>query len=362
MEIRHIYYFANHNLSGISVRYRSVYVLNFLFEFHGISNTIVYPGYKAVEILNFFKVYFEILFFRKNNSLIIFQKLYTKGIYTSLLKLLLKLRPSMTVYDIDDADYLRFDKKNIVFFMKNTKICIVGSKALFNYVKEINKNVLVLTTPIIHHQHIKTNRNSVIHIGWVGDYGFNKGSQALFSHKMSLEQLFLPALNELNFPFKLTLLGIKTEEHKKEIEQFFKGNTYIDLNIPNDINWQDEDSVYKRIKAFDIGVSPMINSEFNKAKSAFKIKQYLSCGVPVLGSPVGENLSFIKDGKNGFLCKNKIEFKEKIEMIKNMNNDEYQMFMNNTQVALKIFSVQKYCNDLLIGLKKVAQNQNKQIN
>lgn len=351
MEIRHIYYFANHNLSGISVRYRGVYILNFLSEFHNISNTIVYPGYKGIEILNFFKVYFEILFFRKNNSLIIFQKLYTKGIYTNLLKLLLKLRPSMTVYDIDDADYLRFDKKNIIFFIKNTKFCTVGSKALFNYVREINKNVLVLTTPIIPHQQIKTNRNSVLHIGWVGDYGFNKGVQTLFSHKISLEKLFLPALNEIKIPFKLTLLGIKTEEHKKEIEQFFKGNTYIDLNIPNDINWQDEDSVYKRIKVFDIGVSPMINSEFNKAKSAFKIKQYLSCGVPILASPVGENLSFINDEKNGFLCKNKAEFKEKIETIKNMNNDEYQLLMKNTQVDLNIFSVQKFCDDFITWIK-----------
>jgi glycosyltransferase involved in cell wall biosynthesis len=350
MKIEHIYLFSSYNIKGISTRYRGVYVLNELYKKHGISSTFVYPGYSLMEIVNFIRTYLKVLFTSRKNTIVVYQKIHTKGIYTMLLRVLLRIRPKGTIYDTDDADYLRYFDKNIFYFMKNCKMCTVGSIALKEFTKTYNSNILLLTSPVIRHKEIKNNGNKILHIGWIGDYGLNKGFSSPFSHKISLNQILFPILLELEFVFKLTILGVKNPADKKEIQNMFKHKNNIILNIPERVNWLNEKSVYSVVKEFDIGVSPMIKNEFNISKSAFKAKQYLSCGVPVLASPIGENLTFVKDGFNGFICHNSKEFKEKIIKINNMDIEEYDLLRNNTSFYVEEFSMTKYCNDLIDGI------------
>lgn len=347
MKVNHIYFFSSYNINGISSRYRGKYILNEFADNHNISSDFVYPGYQLNEILNFIITYIKVLFAYRKDSIVIYQKLHTNGVYTNLLKLLVSIRPKRTIYDTDDADYLRYYDKNIYYFMSKCQMCTVGSNALKDFVKNYNDNVLLLTSPIIRHKEIKENRNEILHIGWIGDYGLNKNYTLPFSHKVSLNGIIFPILKELKFIFKLTILGVKNIDDKLEIENYFKDNVNILLDIPEHINWQDELSIYKKICEFDIGISPMVHHEFNIAKSAFKAKQYLSCGVPVLASPVGENLTFIKNGVNGFICKNAIEFKHRIIQINEMSNREYDQLRKNTLINLQDFSITNYCNDLL---------------
>ena len=347
MHIKHIYLFSSFNIQGVSTRYRGIYVLNELKDTFGLTSTFVYPGYRFREIIKFIKAYLSILLFRKKNSVIIFQKLHSKGIYTRLLKFLLRIRPSNTIYDTDDADYIRFEKDNIHHFMGHCKLCTVGSQALFEYTRKKNENVLLLGSPVINHNERKINRNKTLHIGWIGDYGMNNGSTAPYSHKISLTKLFFPILKDLSFTVKLTLLGIKDPDDKLEIEEYFKSCSNIELNIPENINWLDEQGLYHLIKEFDIGVSPMVHHEFNMAKSAFKAKQYLSCGVPVLASPVGENLNVIKDGYNGYICQTSQDFKHRIMEFHEMPDGQYQQLCDCALKDNPLYSIDRYCKDLI---------------
>ena len=353
MKIKHIYLFSSYNLQGISTRYRGVYVLKEFEQKYSIKSTFIYPSYSLSAIIRFFKAYLSVLFSFQNDSVVIYQKLYTKGIYTKLLKILIRLKPQNSIYDTDDADYLRYYDENIYYFMKHSKLCTVGSKALFDFAKAYNEDVLLLTSPVVPHAEIKVKRNPVLNIGWIGDYGLNKEYTSPFSHKISLNEILFPVLKELDFNFKLTILGVKNPDDKKEIEYYFKDHSNIILEIPEDVNWLDEYSIYQRIKAFDIGVSPMVDHPFNVAKSAFKVKQYLSCGVPVLASPIGENLTFVKNRVNGFLCENSKDFKQRIIQINNMNNHEYSNLSKHAIQALDEFSIKKYCEDLQ---KEITQN------
>lgn len=347
MDIEHIYFFSSYNVSGISSRYRGLYVLNLLKKEYNISFDFVFPDYHLKHLFRFVWVYWCILFFRKKNSLLCFQKLHSKGIYTSLLKILIKLKSKNSVYDTDDADYLRFDEKTINYFIKNCEACSVGSQALKKYAQVLNKNVVLLSSPVISHTEVKGHKNKVLHIGWVGHYGTGVGNSEEYEHKVSLNKIIFPALLELDFIFKLTILGVNDPLDKENIENVFRNKPNILLDIPEDIDWLDEISIYKRISKFDVGISPMINHEFNIAKSAFKAKQYLSCGVPVLGSPVGENSKFIIDGVNGYLCNSSLDFKLRITEFKEMNLDKYIRFKNNALYRVKDFIMESYCNEFV---------------
>ena len=65
----------------------------------------------------------------------------------------------------------------------------------------------------------------------------------------------------------------------------------------------------------DVGVYPMADDEWAKGKCGFKAIQFMSCGVPVVASAVGENLEIIEDGVNGFLARSPDEWETKLRRL-----------------------------------------------
>ncbi len=51
-----------------------------------------------------------------------------------------------------------------------------------------------------------------------------------------------------------------------------------------------------------VGLAPMANNRWTHAKAALKPLQYLASGMPFIGSPVGVNLDYVDEGRNGFLA------------------------------------------------------------
>jgi glycosyltransferase involved in cell wall biosynthesis len=56
------------------------------------------------------------------------------------------------------------------------------------------------------------------------------------------------------------------------------------------------------VLGFDIGIMPLQNDPFSRAKCAFKAIFCMSRGVPVVASPVGANSDVIRSGSNGYLA------------------------------------------------------------
>ncbi len=261
--------------------------------------------------------------------------------------MLLFFRRKNTLYDIDDAEYLNFPPSTINYFMKNCEACSVGSKALKKYAEKFNSNVFLLTSPIIAHNKIKKERNKTLTIGWIGFYNTDEKDTDEYAHKKSIYKLFLPALLDIEFKIKLVIIGITSKRDKKEINDYFSRNKNISIEIPENINWQDELSIYDRIKEFDIGISPLLDTERNRAKSAFKLKQYFSCGVPALGSSVGENSAFLENGVNGYLCETPDDYKKTISKLKFMSEADFNQFSSNALKSVVDFKMKTYCCSFL---------------
>jgi len=335
LKIKHIYWFAYFNLDEPSVRYRAKFPLQQLKDQHGINYSIVYPGYNFQNLSNFILTFFSALLFRKKNSLIVFQKIYSKGLYANALKVLLFFRPQHTLYDIDDAEHTRRPTQTIHHFMKKCSACSVGSTSLFEYSRRYNQNVFLLTSPVIDHGLMKIELEKTLTVGWVGYYA---------AHRQSLTQLFFPSLLNIDFPLKLKLLGVADTIEEEEIKSYFKNNKFILIETPLDLDWLNEHSIYQIISTFDIGVSPLLDNEFNRGKSAFKLKQCLSCGVPVLGSSVGENKEFIQNGANGYFCDRPEDYLQKLIIIKSTQNNIYSNLSLNAKKTFPTFSIENYCS------------------
>jgi glycosyltransferase involved in cell wall biosynthesis len=65
--------------------------------------------------------------------------------------------------------------------------------------------------------------------------------------------------------------------------------------------WSAQDEVAS-ICRIDVGVMPLASSPWEQGKCGYKLIQYMACGVPVVGSPVGVNRTIVTEGVDGFLA------------------------------------------------------------
>ena len=47
------------------------------------------------------------------------------------------------------------------------------------------------------------------------------------------------------------------------------------------------------IQHFDVGVMPLPDTAWTRGKCAYKLIQYMACGIPVVASPVGANVDVV---------------------------------------------------------------------
>jgi glycosyltransferase involved in cell wall biosynthesis len=93
------------------------------------------------------------------------------------------------------------------------------------------------------------------------------------------------------------------------------GNISWDFDGPwSLVPWTEAGEV-AAIQQMDIGLMPLPDTPWEQGKCAYKLIQYMACGLPVIASPVGMNVDVVEEGVNGFLAKDGAEWLEALRTL-----------------------------------------------
>ena len=160
---------------------------------------------------------------------------------------------------------------------------VAGNSILATYARKHARSVEVIPTVFDARALAKPldRRGDPPVIGW---YGAPSGSPYLSAIRGALHRL---AEEER---FTLRVLGLRSFDCpgvKVECEPFRRTDAAEE--------WQ-------RISEFDIGLMPLADTTWSEGKCALKAIQYMSCGVPVVASPVGVTSEVLDHGRAGLLA------------------------------------------------------------
>jgi len=74
----------------------------------------------------------------------------------------------------------------------------------------------------------------------------------------------------------------------------------------------EETSIFDR---FSIGIMPLPDTDYTRAKAGFKLLQYMASGIPVVSSPIGVNSELLERSQAGFLARSSAEWEEALRTL-----------------------------------------------
>ena len=252
---------------------------------------------KWKQVYIFFFIYFRVLgnllldLVRKPDCIVVSRCIINKALPLSF-KYLLKLQKnngSKIIWDFDDNIIgAEITKSNFDWFSDIANVIVVGSPLLKDMIrkKDREKTIILPTTDgdmhyLLTNDIMEERINSFekfLKVIWVGTFSTLK-------YVEEITEAFEIAGNILAEQGKKLQLTIVCDKELK-----YKPNTFELINI----KW-DKQTAINQLLYSHVGIMPLENNEITRGKCGFKLIQYLSVGLPVIGSTVGMNSLIIRD-------------------------------------------------------------------
>lgn len=224
--------------------------------------------------------------------------------FTPTVEKMILRRHKKVVFTFDDAVYVGHDRSahkypflyrfkygsGISAVIERASLVIGGSSILADYAKQFNQHVATVPTVVDTDEYLYLSPADKtadrITIGW---YGSNSTSPYLIE--------VIPALERL------------AVEHGDKLQFKFFGDTKLRLSLPNcEVHPFRLETELADLGSIDIGLMPLTDTPWTRAKCAFKAIQYMALGIPTVVSPLGMAAELIDDGRNGLYARNAEEW------------------------------------------------------
>lgn len=250
------------------------------------------------------------------------------------------------IYDIDEPLFVPyvspsnghlnklkfFSKVDKIFKMSDTVFAV--NKAIADYAGKFNDNVHIVPMTVDLERYKPSDKPKIPNdkpiIAWVGT-----------STNQPNVELAVPALRRLRekIDFKLRIIA--------DDPQDFDG---LDVEF---IKWTFEDEV-RLLQESDIGIVPVMESVWSPWKFFFKTIQFLSLGMPVVGTATGSNLEIIEEGKNGFLVETEQDWHDKILLLLENPEMRQEFGVNARKMVVERFNIEKQFDFLEQQFRELA--------
>jgi glycosyltransferase involved in cell wall biosynthesis len=198
-----------------------------------------------------------------------------------------KLLHKSIVYHCDDALYTVADARRFRSRFQLADCVLTGNAEIAKFATTVNPNVVhydgaieVSRYPVKKHV-----QEQPIVMGWVGHRGNTvlKSVLPVLKRVCEAENAILKVVSDV--PLKANDLDGRLIFERWTLDREFE-----------------------LFAEFDIGIMPLEDTPYNRGKEAYKIKEYMAAGLPVVCSPVGHNVTVMEEGVTGFFARNEEEW------------------------------------------------------
>lgn len=214
------------------------------------------------------------------------------------------------IYDLDDAEWIHSARKTRVL-ARAADAVIAGSQRIVEYARQYNTRVVLIPSVIDYDAYqryrVTHAQSPLLTIGWIG-----VGKSHFLDGHFAMVR---PALNQLaarGVSFRFVIIG---SQNYQPLKDYFAGAPFPVVYV-DQLDWASPEHIPQTIKQYEfaVGLAPISDTPFNRAKCVGKPIEYLACGVPVIASPVGENMTIV-DETTGFLASTPEEWASAIETL-----------------------------------------------
>lgn len=192
-----------------------------------------------------------------------------------------RARGRKIVYHCDDSLHAVARRGYYRTRFRMADVGATGSEEVEAFARSANRCIRLLTAgiPLDRYSPRRHRSRERVTIGWVG------------SHAAYFLDPVLPALREV--------------ARQRSIEFVVVSEAPPETGLPDGVlrwrQWRLEEE-FAAFDGLDIGVMPLEDTEYARGKEAYKLKEYMAAGLPVVCSPVGSNRRVVEDGVTGFFA------------------------------------------------------------
>ncbi len=320
--------FISKGETASSTRYRALQYFPFLKENDWMASHCTISG-GIIPIFN------TLITASKADIVVLLRKTFPKPIFWLLRKLSKKL-----IFDFDDAIFCNTDgshshtrMQRFKHTIKNCDYVFAGNGYLAAHAKQFNAAVEIIPTSV---DAEKYNLNcqkeaQALTLVWIGS--------------SSTKKYLVDILPQLE----------KAAESVRDLQ--LNNISDFQLSSPtlkiNNIPWHAKTESSELNKA-DIGIAPMLDSNWTKGKCALKVLQYMASGLPVISSHSGVNAEVIQDQVTGYLMKENEDWPELIVALQHKKSLLQQMGQQGKLFVNNEFSMPAIYQKILTILNRLS--------